>query len=204
MSAGQTDILALPQYDNVDDIDYNELNVANQQLDRTPATFCTSATRPNTNLFVGRRIYETDTGKEWMWSGAAWLPMTENLNTGWISFAGTINAYTGMNTSPTTVAKTVNFAKYKIIGKTVFAQADVIFNATTTNGVGLSLPFTSKDRLQTCGNAALFGATTPADQCGIAYMNAAKDTILIVAYTNGFRDATSGAAFRYSVTYEIP
>lgn len=61
MSAGLTDILQLPVYDNTDDIDYNELNTGNQQLDRLPPTFCLQAARPTTNLYNGRLIWETDT-----------------------------------------------------------------------------------------------------------------------------------------------
>lgn len=74
MSAGQTNILGLPVYDNTDDIDYNELNTANQQLDRLPATVCTSASRPVTNLFQGRLIFETDTKNVMQYDlgGAVW------------------------------------------------------------------------------------------------------------------------------------
>lgn len=72
MASGSTPILGLPVYDDLDDIDFNELNTANQQLDRLPATVCTSATRPNTNLFVGRLIFETDTKNLLFWDGDSW------------------------------------------------------------------------------------------------------------------------------------
>lgn len=37
---------------------------------------CTSTTRPTTGLVAGQRIVETDTLREYMWSGSAWLTAT--------------------------------------------------------------------------------------------------------------------------------
>lgn len=44
------------------------------KLDAAPGTtICTSTTRPNwTTNQVGMKIFETDTGLEWWWSGTAW------------------------------------------------------------------------------------------------------------------------------------
>lgn len=204
MSAGSTSILALPIYDNTDDIDYNEINTANNQLDRLPPTLCTNATRPGTNLFTGRLIYETDTDRTYMWTGAAWKLITDKASSAWTDFSSTIVAYDHVSTTSAVVASSPILAKYRLSGKTVWAQAEVTINAATTGGVALALPFTAKDRNLNCGTAALFGTTTPSDQCGIAYMSGNKDKIVIVAYTNGFRDAANGAVFRYNVVYEIP
>lgn len=76
-----TPILGLNQYLGGDAWNFNDVDADNQKIDRVPPTFCTFATRPATNLFVGRLIYETDTKNFMMWDGAAWvwLSTTEKL-----------------------------------------------------------------------------------------------------------------------------
>lgn len=57
-----------------DDFDFNEVNADNTTLDTAIGiTVCTSATRPVSLLFRGRRIFETDTNNYYFWDGAAWL-----------------------------------------------------------------------------------------------------------------------------------
>lgn len=104
----------------------------------------------------------------------------------------------------TNITTTVTRGKYMILGKTCFAQADVIAGGASTGGCAITLPLTSKDRLLNCGTLSANGATTPADQCGMAYMLSNQAALVIVAYTNGFRDVVSGAIVRYNVTYELP
>lgn len=74
MSLAPTANFGLPQYKQDDDMDYNEVNTAFSTIDRlAAATVCTAGTRPVDDLFVGRLIYETDTGKVYMWKGTGWL-----------------------------------------------------------------------------------------------------------------------------------
>lgn len=110
--------------------------------------------------------------------------------------------YTAMGTTPTAISATVSYGRYKRVGKLVIAQAAVTANAATTGGCGISLPVTARDRIIGAGTLAAWGATTPADQSGQAYMAADKVKLVIAAYTQGFRDIVSGAVVRYSVIYE--
>lgn len=66
--------LGLPQFEESDDFHYNDVNGAFQKIDSlTVPTVCTAGTRPDTNLFIGRTIWQTDTKQFFMWSGTAWL-----------------------------------------------------------------------------------------------------------------------------------
>lgn len=56
-----TPILGLEQYQGTDDWDYADVNGDNAQIDTLPPTVCLSSARPNTNLYQGRLIYESDT-----------------------------------------------------------------------------------------------------------------------------------------------
>lgn len=196
-------VMGLHRFDTDDAFLNTEVNENTDDLDTLPPTVCTSATRPATNLYQGRLIWESDTKKLYMYdlSTVTWT-LVSDISTPWTAF--TPNVYTAMGTAPATVSRTVTLAKYKIIGKTCFAYADCTVNATTTGGCGIDLPFTAKDRQFISGSMWLMGATTPADQVGIAYMNGDKTKLVVVAATNGFRDATSGATLRYNVFYELP
>lgn len=119
---------------------------------------------------------------------------------GWTTFSP--NVYTNMGTTPSTISRTVTVAKYRQLGKVVWAFADCTLNATTTNGVGIALPVPAAQRQLNCGTCALFGSSTPSDQSGIAAMASTLDRLVVVAYSNGFRDATSTQSLRYSVCYE--
>jgi hypothetical protein len=55
-----------------------------------------------------------------------------------------------------------------------------------------------------CGTLAAFGSGTAADQCGMAYMNVDKLKLILVAFTQGYREVINGNTLRYSVRYELP
>lgn len=63
---------------------------------------CTSSTRPS-NPYAGMRIYETDTGREYMHDGGGWVIMSEPTQT----FAAQIDQGASTN-----IAKTVAQAEY--------------------------------------------------------------------------------------------
>lgn len=62
-----TPILGLNQYTAGQDFDFNDVNGDYGQIDTLPPTVCTSGTRPASNLYQGRTIYETDTDLLYMW-----------------------------------------------------------------------------------------------------------------------------------------
>ena len=64
--------LELPQFESTDDLAFTDVNGAFLSIDTLAVpTVCTSATRPTTNLFVGREIYETDTKKALFYNGTS-------------------------------------------------------------------------------------------------------------------------------------
>lgn len=161
------------------------------------APSCTSTTRPTAGNYVGRLAFETDTKRLIRWDGTAWAVISE-YDTGWQDFAP--KGYSGGGS--TVVSTTLGYARYRMVGKTVTAYAQVTFNAAATGGAAVDLPVPARDRVVLAGSAGVFGSSTPADQSGAAYMDGSKTKLVLVAYTQGFRDASSGHAFRYHVTYE--
>jgi hypothetical protein len=125
--------------------------------------------------------------------------ISQNFYT-WTDFTPKI--YTNTATTPTEVTGTVGYAKFLQIGKTVWAVASVTFGANTSGGASVDLPVLASTRLLNCGTCGLFGSSTPADQSGLAFMTSDRKKLVIVAYSTGFRDATSGHTIRYSVCYE--
>ena len=196
-----TPVLGLNQYQGTDDWDYTDVNADNQKIDLLPPTVCTSTTRPVTNLFTGRLIWETDTQRLVEYVGGQWVPQTDAGP--WIDFSSTIVAYSTMGTTPTPVAKSNITAIYKVIGKTCFAQASATFTAATASGGGLSLPLTAKARSLNCGTLIVTGASAATNQAGVAFM---LDTSKVngITVTTAFIDVPAGHNLRYNVMYELP
>lgn len=144
----------------------------------------------------GQACYVTALNQLLVRSSGAWVAVAPQAATNF-----TPNVYTNMGTTPSTISRTVNLARYWRMGSLVIAQADCTINATTTNGIGIDLPFAGSVRILNLGTCALFGTSTPADQSGIAYMAASLTQLVVVAYSQGFRDGTSGQTLRYSVQY---
>ena len=70
-----TAILGLLRWQSTDEFDVNEVNANSDTLElAVPVTNCTSGTRPVTGLTAGRRIYETDTGKSYVYQNGGWWP----------------------------------------------------------------------------------------------------------------------------------
>lgn len=92
---------------------------------------CTSATRPTG--VEGRRIFETDTELEYVYTGAAWIAMG---NAGpWTSFTPTL-------TQSATVTKTVNRGHYVRAGRSVIGESVMTCSSsgTAANNVVVGLP----------------------------------------------------------------
>jgi hypothetical protein len=118
----------------------------------------------------------------------------------WTSFTPIL--YTQTSGTRASIGKTVTYAKYIKLGKTVLATADVTATATSTGGVSLSLPFAAPVRQLVVGSAAVMGGTPPT-QSGLAYMAGTPfDAIICVTNTAAQNDIVTGQTFRYSVQYE--
>lgn len=64
--------VGLAQYTNTDPADYNRINSDNMAIDQAFINTYTSAARPTTNRFRGRKIYNSDTAVIEEWTGTAW------------------------------------------------------------------------------------------------------------------------------------
>lgn len=90
---------------------------------------------------------------------------------------------------------------YEIVNDVCHAHGEVLLNEDVTNCC-VTLPVAAPDRFLGIGVLALYGATTPADQCGVAYM---PDTsrLVVTAFTQGYRNGTAGAILRWDVRYPL-
>lgn len=75
-SLPSTPILGLHKFDDDDAMLASEVNENSDLIDLLPPTVCTSGTRPTTNLFSGRRIYETDTKRSYAYISNTWILMS--------------------------------------------------------------------------------------------------------------------------------
>lgn len=111
--------------------------------------------------------------------------------------------YQHMSTTPVVIGASVQYARMRTVGpNTTHAQVSVVPTATTTGGVAISLPVAGTYRNYECGTMGAFGPSTPADQCGIAQMWADNAKVVLLAYSNGYRDTVAGSSLRYDVVYE--
>lgn len=118
----------------------------------------------------------------------------------WTSFTPIL--YSQTSGTRVAIGKTVTYAKYLKIGKTVWATADVTATAGSTSGVSLSLPFAAPVRQLVIGSAAVMGGTPPT-QSGLAYMSGTPfDAVICVTNTSAQNDIVTTQTFRYSVCYE--
>jgi hypothetical protein len=128
---------------------------------------CTSGTRPSAP-YEGVEIYETDTNREYLWDGGAWV------QTGPSEFFGQWTQWT-----PSIIQNTTSFgvlyqrSHYTIIGKTVLATAAVSIGSltgTAGHAVRMTLPKTS-----VVGNPVRIGSCHVFDSStGIRYTGMAE------------------------------
>lgn len=144
-----TPVLALGQYTALQPMDFNQVNGDNQTLDTVPPASFTSATRPTTDLYQGRLIYETDTQLIMMYDLATttWRPARGPLSVPWTAW---VPVWTGVAT-PSTVAR------YRVIdGKTVTYRIDAKIVTAPTAGVTVTLPVPAK-AVATTAISSIFG-----------------------------------------------
>jgi hypothetical protein len=119
-------------------------------------TVCTSSTRPTSNLFAGQKIFETDTNKEFTYSGTGWV-QTNTLD-GFLSYTPTL-------TQSVAVSKTITYARYFQFNKLVFVNFQLVVTSagTASNQIKVSLPVTaaSYDNIFTgVGTGSLYDASS--------------------------------------------
>jgi hypothetical protein len=97
---------------------------------------CTAGTRP-ASPFEGQLIYETDTDKVYIYSGATWVQ---------INALGAPASYTPTLTQSATVTKTINIANYTVLGKQVIGRffMDITGSGTGANDIVVGLPVTAR------------------------------------------------------------
>ena len=90
----------------------------------------TSGTRPTTEAYEGRRIYETDTSMWQSYDGAAWSPIgpVDGALTDW---SGSIQVDQGGTSN---VGRSSTLATYSRIGRQVTGMFRVVFNASGSAG----------------------------------------------------------------------
>ena len=97
----------------------------------------TSGTRPTTEAYEGRRIYETDTSMWQSYDGAAWSPIgpVDGALTDW---SGSIQVDQGA----TNIGRSSTLATYSRVGRQVTGMFRVVFNAAGTAGqvIKVTLP----------------------------------------------------------------
>lgn len=144
----------------------------------------------------GTIVTAPTTGTVWMKTATRWSTLFQ----GPTLFTPQISAFT--TGTVTSSSATAAQCYYEIVNDVVHAHAEVSLTADVTQCC-VSLPVTAPRRYLACGVCALYGASgLPADQTGIAYM-ADTSRLVITAYSNGFRDGTSGTAIRYDVHYPL-
>lgn len=116
----------------------------------------------------------------------------------WTSFSPLL--YSQTSGSRASISRTVTRARYLTLGKTVWAYADVLANASSSSNASLELPFAAVAQF-ICGTAAITG-TSPPSQSGAAFIHTTLDTVVAVQTNTGYSDIVSGQRFRYSVCYE--
>lgn len=147
---------------------------------------CTSTTRPTATVFEGQVIYETDTDKLLVYSGAAWVEFATIA-------AGTsyTPAFTSTGTAPTMNAGN-RTGRYFVNGKRVTGWARCTFTAlgagegAGTGNYRISLPLTASSPI---ANGDLLGAATVEDAGTRRYVGTAT-----IATTTTARVVVDGGA----------
>lgn len=138
--------------------------------------------------------------------------LTRLGTTGWASYTPVL--YQAMGTTPTVLAGTTGATgDYRILDGMVFFHAEATAGATSTGGLGITLPTTSSSRWLNCGSAVLMGTGTnvwPAAPTASnvptahAYMASTKDKLVLVSWSGGFNmQCVSGNTVRVSGIYMV-
>jgi hypothetical protein len=169
----------------------------------TGTIICTSSTRP-ASPFEGQKIYETDTSREYLWDGSAWVQANEY---------GQWQTWTPTVTQNVTLGVSVNYSRYTVIGKTVHANvAANITSGTGTAGYGvsLSLPVASAAGSPLrIGSCHVYDASAGTRYTGMAELDSTTGFRFVGDWSGGLQwgwnpsiAATVSDQFSASITYE--
>lgn len=122
---------------------------------------CQSFTRPGSGVAVaGMRIYETDTGNEYIRVGSSWVLYNQaSAGAPWVSFTPSWRTEAGL----VGIGNGSILGKYRRVGQTVDVKVSVVFGSTTIfTGTGWSFSFPSGTPTSLIPNFVLLssGATT--------------------------------------------
>lgn len=185
-----TPILGLKQYDATEDMDYVEVNAQFAQLDTLPPTVCTSSTRPGSNLYQGRMIYETDTKSILMW---------DNTGTpGWRYIKSDYKTYTHnwSGSSPLSIGSGTLVHRYQHVGDHVNFSWSLIRAADTNVGVAQytwDLPVAAATFSDFIGQGAYITAAGVVTPCYIFLTN--STTMVLARFSDGVRVANNTIAW---------
>lgn len=166
----------------------------------------TSITRP-TNPYEGQTIYETDTDRFVGYNGSSW--QTAAQLTGWTTYTPTL-------TQSGAVTKTVTYAKYVQIGKTVTAtvKLDITGIGTANNTIICTLPVIGAvSNNFVIGSGGVFDSSVSTFYYGVTYVTSTTTFGILlcngavgnlVGGVGGGMTAAlaSGDIFTATVTYE--
>jgi hypothetical protein len=169
----------------------------------TGTIICTSSTRP-ASPFEGQKIYETDTSREYLWDGSAWVQANEY---------GQWQTWTPTVTQNVTLGVSVNYSRYTVIGKTVHANvAANITSGTGTAGYGvsMSLPVASAAGSPLrIGSCHVYDASAGTRYTGMAELDSTTGFRFVGDWSGGLQwgwnpsiAATVSDQFSASITYE--
>jgi len=132
----------------------------------------TSGTRPS-DPYEGQLIYETDTDRFVGHDGSNWQTVAQ---------LGTWNTYTPTLTQSNAVTKTVTYARYCQIGKTIIANVSlaVTGSGTASNNVNISLPVTAVSVTNgTIGSGFIGDNSAAINYTGSAYLLSTTTAALV-------------------------
>lgn len=158
-------------------------------LSHATVSVVTSATRPTLAAGdAGTPIYETDTGKVYIWSGTAWVEWFDD---------GALTAWVPQVTQTAAITETVEYAKYRQTGKWVEAYARLTMTTagTATAAILSTLPVTALNLRATVGTFWFEDNSTGIFHSGIAVVDTADATKI-----GFYRDQDTG---RFGTTVTI-
>lgn len=162
----------------------------NTYLMKQTVIVCTSATRPTG--VQGMVIYETDTHKLLVYTGATWSTLGPA--------DGALTSWTPAVVQSGSVAVTVAYATYSRVGRMVFAQCQVVCTGTGTgaNAVSISLPVPAQSTATAfCGTFSIFDASASTFYIGNARF---ATTTTLNGYANAQTAALGAASFTAALT----
>jgi len=169
----------------------------------TGTIICTSSTRP-ASPFEGQKIYETDTSREYLWDGSAWVQANDY---------GQWQTWTPTLTQNTTLTYSSPYGRYTRIGNTIHANITVSVTSGTGTagyGVSMSLPATSAAGSPLrVGSCHVYDASTGTRYTGMAELYSATGFRFVGDWSGGLQwgwspsiAATVSDQFSASITYE--